>query len=86
MSDSALRICQGADTRWRLFAATTKGDFCGDVRQSSRTYQGVRGLALGKTLSLLSKVKHYPKYELYSFEPQQNKGLRLLIIKYPTLK
>lgn len=41
MSDPALRICQGTDTRWRLFATTTQGGFSGTVRQGGRTHQGV---------------------------------------------
>ena len=41
MSDSALWICQGTDTRRRLFATTTQGDFSGTVRQGGSTYQGV---------------------------------------------
>ena len=32
MSDLALRICQGTDTRWRLLATIAKGDFSGTVR------------------------------------------------------
>ena len=32
MSDITLRICQCSDKRWRIFATTAKGDFCGDVR------------------------------------------------------
>lgn len=52
MSDPALRIRQGTDTRRRLIATTTKGDFSGTVRQGGSTYQGVRGVALGKTLSI----------------------------------
>lgn len=35
-----------------LRATTTKGDFSGTVRRGGSTYQGVRGVALGKTLSI----------------------------------
>ena len=41
MSDPALRIRQGTDTRRRLFATDAKGDFSGTVRQGGSTYQGV---------------------------------------------
>ena len=41
MSDLALRIRQGTDTRRRLFATTTQGDFSGTVRQGGSTHQGV---------------------------------------------
>lgn len=41
MSDLALRIRQGTDTKRRLFATIAKRDFSGTVRQGGSTYQGV---------------------------------------------